>query len=53
METIYLAKWGSRFWAWLIDILLVSVLSDLIVESSGFFGILASPAWKVLELAEY
>jgi uncharacterized RDD family membrane protein YckC len=37
METIYLAKWESRFWAWLIDILLVGVLSDLIVESSGFF----------------
>jgi len=37
METIYLAKWESRFWAWLIDILLLEALSNLIVESSGFF----------------
>jgi len=37
MKTVYLAKWESRFWAWLIDILLVGALSDLIVDSSGFF----------------
>ncbi len=37
MATIYLATWESRFWAWLIDILLVGAFSDLIVESSGFF----------------
>jgi uncharacterized RDD family membrane protein YckC len=37
METIYLAKWESRFWAWLIDILLVEAFSSIIVNSSGFF----------------
>ena len=37
IETIYLAKWESRFWAWLIDILLVGVFSSIIVDSSGFF----------------
>ena len=37
METIYLAKWESRFWAWLIDILLVGGFSSIIVDSSGFF----------------
>ena len=37
METIYLAKWESRFWAWLIDILLVSVSSSIIADSSVFF----------------
>lgn len=34
METIYLAKWETRFWAWLIDILLVGALH------SGVAGIL-------------
>ena len=37
METLYLAKWESRFWAWLIDILLVGGFSSIIVDSSGFF----------------
>ena len=36
METIYLAKWESRFWAWLIDILLVEAFSSIIANSSGF-----------------
>jgi len=26
METIYLAKWETRFWAWLIDSLLIGAL---------------------------
>ncbi len=38
IETIYLAKWESRFWAWLIDILLVEAFSSIIANSSGFFG---------------
>lgn len=37
MENIYLAKWESRFWAWLIDILLVSALY---VGIAGFLGFL-------------
>jgi uncharacterized RDD family membrane protein YckC len=37
IETIHLAKWESRFWAWLIDILLVGVFSSIIVDSSVFF----------------
>jgi len=37
VETIYLAKWDSRFWAWLIDILLVEVFSSFVTNSSGFF----------------
>lgn len=31
-----MAKWESRFWAWLIDILLVGALSNLIANSLGF-----------------
>jgi uncharacterized RDD family membrane protein YckC len=63
METIYLAKWGSRFWAWLIDILLVEAVLSLIVNSSGFFwdsdfisidgfgvhGVLMFAYWTLLE----
>nr|CBH38902.1 conserved hypothetical protein, RDD family [uncultured archaeon] len=63
METLYLAKWESRFWAWLIDILLVEVFSSIIVNSSGFFwdfefisiasfgisGVLMFAYWTLLE----
>ncbi|MEA1895985.1 MAG: RDD family protein [Euryarchaeota archaeon] len=31
-----MAKWESRFWAWIIDILLVGALSDIIANSLGF-----------------
>lgn len=36
METIHLAKWGSRLWAWVIDILLVSAFSNIVTNSLGF-----------------
>jgi hypothetical protein len=36
IETIYLAKWESRFWVWLIDILMVAVFLSLIANGSGF-----------------
>nr|AAU84007.1 hypothetical protein GZ35B7_40 [uncultured archaeon GZfos35B7] len=36
IETIYLAKWESRFWVWLIDILMVEVFLSLIANGSGF-----------------
>ncbi len=36
METIHLAKWESRFWAWLIDILLVGAFSNILTNSLGF-----------------
>ena len=63
METIYLAKWESRFWAWLIDILLVGVSSSIIANGSGFFwdfefiriasfgisGVLMFTYWTLLE----
>ncbi|RCV66118.1 putative membrane protein YckC, RDD family [Methanophagales archaeon] len=38
METLYLAKWETRFWAWLIDILLVGFFSSFITNSAVFFG---------------
>lgn len=63
METIHLAKWESRFWAWLIDILLVGALSNLIaislrflwhfeyfsLESFGVNGVLMFVYWTLFE----
>ncbi|KAF5430874.1 putative membrane protein YckC, RDD family [Candidatus Methanophagaceae archaeon] len=63
IETIFLAKWETRFWAWLIDILLVEVLLSFITNSSGFFcdfefisiasfgisGVLMFAYWTLLE----
>lgn len=58
-----MATWGSRFWAWLIDILLVGALSNLIpnslgflwdsdfisVESFGVHGVLMFAYWTLFE----
>lgn len=63
MKTIHLARWESRFWAWLIDIILIAALSDLIADSLGFLwdfdfisitnfgihGILMFTYWTLLE----
>ncbi len=37
MENIHLAKWESRFWAWLIDVLLVGALYAGVAGFFGFF----------------
>ena len=63
METINLAKWGSRLWAWIIDILLVSAFSNIVtnslgftwdfdpisMESFGFSGVLLFAYWTLFE----
>ncbi|MCX9073424.1 MAG: RDD family protein [Candidatus Methanoperedens sp.] len=63
MEYIHLAKWESRFWAWLIDILLVFVLYAIIagalaslyrlefirLEDFGVHGVLMFFYWTLLE----
>ena len=63
MEYIHLAKWESRFWAWLIDILLVFVLYAIIagalaslyrlefirLEDLGVHGVLMFFYWTLLE----
>ena len=36
METIHLAKWETRFWAWLIDIILIGALKSGVI---GFLGL--------------
>jgi len=36
MDTIHLAKWENRFWAWVIDILLMGAFSNIVTNSLGF-----------------
>lgn len=47
METIYLAKWETRFWAWLIDILLVGALH------SGIANLLSLPKVDLISLEDF
>lgn len=59
METITLASWRTRFWAWLIDVLLISILWYMVMtlfETSafslrglGFHAILLFLYWTILE----
>lgn len=63
MDTIYLAKWETRFWAWLIDVLLVGAiytgiagslrfqtdLDILSLRGFGFHGILMFAYWTFFE----
>jgi len=39
MEKITLASWENRFWAWLIDIILISVLSGLFFDLLNFWNL--------------
>ncbi|NYT01699.1 MAG: RDD family protein [Methanosarcinales archaeon] len=38
MKPLPLATWGNRFWAWLIDILLVSLIWDLVAGLFIYVG---------------
>lgn len=35
VKQLRLAPWGSRFWAWLIDIILVGIIASVIVEPAA------------------
>jgi len=35
METIHLARWGTRFWAWLIDIIIVWIAVNVVTTLVG------------------
>ncbi len=35
METIHLASWGTRFWAWLIDIIIISIVVNVVATLGG------------------
>jgi uncharacterized RDD family membrane protein YckC len=59
METIALADWRTRFWAWLIDVLLISILWYMLMtlfetgafslRGLGFHALLMFLYWTVLE----
>jgi uncharacterized RDD family membrane protein YckC len=38
MENLPYASWGSRFWAWLIDIILVGIIWQMIAGTFIFMG---------------
>jgi uncharacterized RDD family membrane protein YckC len=35
METIHLARWDTRFWAWLIDIIIVGIVVNVATALAG------------------
>lgn len=39
-KRIHLASWDDRFWAWLIDVILVNAVLSVLVEVAGVFSIL-------------
>lgn len=43
-RTLYLAKWETRFWAWLIDVILVGVVVGLLGDAIATLPGPASPA---------
>ena len=45
-KTIYLARWSSRFWAWLVDFILVILFLNIV---RGVFD----PFWKLPLLWDY
>lgn len=45
-KTIYLANWSSRFWAWIVDIILVILFLNIV---RGIF----EPIWKLPLLWDY
>ena len=45
-KTIYLAPWSARFWAWLIDVILIILFLNII---RGIFD----PVWKLPLLWDY
>ena len=38
METIHLARWGTRFWAWLIDIIIVWIAVNVVTTLAGILS---------------
>ena len=45
-KTLHLAKWSTRFWAWLIDIILVLLLLNIV--DSLIFGVI-HPFWEIMK----
>jgi len=37
METVHLARWSTRFWAWLIDFIIVSLVLNVFFNPFRMF----------------
>jgi len=49
VEMVVLSSWESRFWAWLIDVLLMSILwhRALVVLKIDAFGLEGFSCWRL------
>jgi uncharacterized RDD family membrane protein YckC len=45
VETLHLASWDDRFWAWLIDVVLVGAVLSVVGETAGAFSLLTGGLW--------
>ncbi|MFA5296118.1 MAG: RDD family protein [Methanoregulaceae archaeon] len=49
IETLHLARWDTRFWAWLIDIILINLVLNIFSNPFGFFqGIITLKPYELL-----
>lgn len=48
-NTLYLAKWSARFWAWLIDLILVILFLNIVISALHIFWTI-SHFWEVWNL---
>jgi len=49
-KTLYLAKWSTRFWAWLIDILLLILFLEIVSGALVYFSIKMHVFWDFSHL---
>jgi len=48
-NTLYLAKWSARFWAWLIDLILVVLFLNIVISALHYIWTI-SHLWEVWKL---
>lgn len=49
IDTLHLARWDTRFWAWLIDIILINLILNIFSNPFGFFqGIITLKPYELL-----
>lgn len=50
METLHLARWETRFWAWLIDFILVGAVASLISGPLEMRGLWNLTDWGIFDV---
>src|SRR5512145_3116154 len=45
-KTLYLAKWSTRFWAWLVDVILIILFWDIVIGIFAQIWVLF-PLWDL------